>query len=210
MELDQWKEIWQAEPPAKPTDSQKLRALLDKKSGSPVARMKRNLNAELWIILLTYGAAVIFYFFAFDGRMHEISWFMLFIGGFFVAYYLRKQKLLRELEHLNRQVKSNLERQVDSLERYIRFYLVSGTALVPFSMLFFGWLLHSKARGITTDNIFFPSAYNPLWKAIMAWTALTAAVTIFMYYINKWYVRRLYGRHVEKLRAVLNEMKGDD
>lgn len=210
MDLDQWKEIWQAESPAKPTDSEKLRALLDKKSGSPVAKMKRNLNVELWIILVTYGAAIIFYFFAFNGSMNEISWFMLVIGGFFVVYYIRKQKLLRELEHLNRQVRSNLEKQVESLEKYIRFYLVSGTALVPFSMLFFGWLLHSKAIGATTNNMLYPSDQNPLWKAILAWIVLVTIVTIAMYYINRWYVRKLYGRHVEKLRAVLEDMKGDE
>jgi 4-hydroxybenzoate polyprenyltransferase len=210
MELDQWKEIWQAETPAEQTDSQKLRALLDRKSGSPVSKIKRNLNAELWVVLVTYGAMVIFYFFAFDGRMNEISWFMLVIAGLFVAYYLRKQKLLREMEYLNRQVKNNLEKQVESLERYIRFYLVSGTALVPFSMVFFGWLLQRKGRLSASDTIFFASEQNPLWRAILAWVVLTSLTTLIMYYINKWYVRKLYGRHVEKLRAILDEMKGDD
>jgi Flp pilus assembly protein TadB len=210
MELDQWKEIWQADMPSVTTDSQKLRALLDKKSGSPVARMRSNLNAELWIIITTYGAAILFYFFAFDGRMHEISWFMLVIGGFFVAYYISKRKLLREMEDLSSHVKSNLEKQVRSLEQYIRVYLVGGTALVPLSMLFFGWLLYTKARYISPGNIFFPSEQNPMWKVMMAWSVLTIITTIVMYYINKWYVRKLYGRHVEKLREVLAEMKGDD
>jgi hypothetical protein len=81
---------------------------------------------------------------------------------------------------------------------------------VPVSILFFGWLLHTKARYISPENVFYPSGVNPLWKAFTAWILLTTVLTIAMYYINKWYVRKLYGCHVEKLRAVLDEMKGDD
>ncbi|MCU0381242.1 MAG: hypothetical protein MUE58_08640 [Chitinophagaceae bacterium] len=210
MELDQWKEIWQADTSATHTDHQILRALLDKKSGSPVEKMKRNLNAELWLIIISYGAAILFYFFAFNGRMIEISWFMLMVGAFFIVYYIRKRKLLREMEDLSSHVKSNLEKQVHSLETYIRIYLVGGTALIPISMLFFGWLMYTKSRFISPGNILFPSEQNPLWKVLAAWFMLTALITVVMYYINKWYVRKLYGRHVENLKAVLDEMKGDD
>jgi hypothetical protein len=209
MELDQWKDIWNEEGEQPSKDAQKLRSLLDKKSKSPVAKMKRNLKVELWFIIITYGAMILFYFLAFKGKMSEVSWFMLCIGLLFVVYYQRKNKLLTEMECLSCEVKSNLQKQTTTLEKYIRFYLLGGTALAPVSLVFFAWLFYVKARTNANDNIFFPGTDNPMWKAILAWVILTAIVTTLFYFLNKWYVRKLYGKHVEKLKEVLSEMEDD-
>ncbi len=153
MELEEWKDVWNAQVPVTPeTQSEALKKLLSGKSSSPVAKMKRNLNIELLLIIISYG---------------------LVIG---------------------------------SLEKYIRFYLVAGTALVPISLLFFGWLFHVKAWFPDTDSLFFPSATTTVWTAALAWFALTAILTTGLYFLNKWYVRTLYGKHVEKLRKVLDDM----
>jgi len=209
MELDQWKEIWKEEGESPSNDARKLKLLLEKKSKSPVAKMKRNLKIELWLIIISYGAMIMFYFIAFKGQLSEVSWFMLFIGLLFVAYYQRKNKLLSEMECLSCQVKSNLQKQTTTLEKYIRFYLIAGTALAPVSLLFFAWLFNVKRRTNTNYNILYPSPDNPLWKVALAWVVLTVIITILFYFMNKWYVRKLYGKHVEKLKEVLNEMEGD-
>ena len=209
MELDQWKEIWKEEGESPSNDARKLKLLLEKKSNSPVAKMKRNLKMELWLIIISYGAMILFYFIAFKGQLSEVSWFMLFIGLLFVAYYQRKNKLLSEMECLSCQVKSNLQKQTTTLEKYIRFYLIAGTALAPVSLLFFAWLFNVKRSTNTNYNILYPSPENPLWKVALAWVLLTVIITILFYFMNKWYVRKLYGKHVEKLKEVLSEMEGD-
>lgn len=209
MELDQWKDIWKEEGKLPPNDAQKLQSLLAKKSNSPVAKMKRNLKVELWFVIIGYGAIILFYFLAFKGSMSAVSWFMLFIGLLFVIYFQRKNKLLTEMECLSCEVKSNLQKQTTTLEKYIRFYLLGGTALAPVSLVFFSWLFYVKARTNTNDNIFFPGPDNPMWKAILAWMILTAIVTTISYFLNKCYVRKLYGKHVEKLKEVLREMEDE-
>ncbi len=209
MELDQWKDIWKTEGEQPSKDAQKLRSLLDKKSNSPVSKMKRNLKVELWFLIITYGAIILFYFLAFKGRLSVVSWFMLFIGLLFVIYFQRKNKLLTEMECLSCEVKSNLQKQVTTLEKYIRVYLIGGTLLAPISLLFFGWFSYIKARKNVNDSLFFPGEHNPMWKAILAWVILTAIVTFLFYFLNKWYVRKLYGKHVEKLKEVLSEMEND-
>ena len=209
MEPDQWKEIWKEEGESPSNDLKKLQMLLEKKSKSPVAKMKRNLKIELWLIIISYGAMILFYFIAFKGQLSEVSWFMLFIGLLFVAYYQRKNKLLSEMECLSCQVKSNLQKQTTTLEKYIRFYLIAGTALAPVSLLFFAWLFNVKRRTNTNYNILYPSADNPVWKVALAWVLLTVIITILFYFMNKWYVRKLYGKHVEKLKEVLSEMEND-
>ena len=209
MELDQWKDIWKTEGEQPSNDAQKLRILLDKKSKSPVAKMKRNLKVELWFLIITYGAIILFYFLAFKGRMSVVSWFMLFIGLLFVIYFQRKNKLLTEMECLSCEVKSNLQKQITTLEKYIRIYLIGGTLLAPVSLLFFGWISYIKVWKNVNDTLFYPGEHNPLWKVILAWVILTAIVTSLFYFLNKWYVRKLYGKHVEKLKEVLNEMEND-
>jgi len=209
MELEKWKDIWKEAGDQAPNDAQKLHSLLDKKSKSPVAKMKRNLRVELWFVIITYGAMILFYFLAFKGRMSEVSWFMLFIGLLFVFYFQRKNKLLTEMECLSCEVKSNLQKQTTTLEKYIRIYLIGGTALAPVSLLFFGWFFYARAWTNVNDTIFYPGDHNPMWKVILVWVILTSIVTILFYLINKWYVRKLYGKHVEKLKEVLNEMEDD-
>ncbi len=209
MELDQWKDIWKEEGQQSSNDAQKLRSLLDKKSKSPVAKMKRNLRVELWFVIITYGAMILFYFLAFKGRMSAVSWFMLFIGLLFVIYFQRKNKLLTEMECLSCEVKSNLQKQTITLEKYIRIYLIGGTVLAPVSLLFFGWFFYARAWTNVNDTIFYPGDHNPIWKVILAWVILTAIVTFLFYVLNKWYVRKLYGKHVEKLKEILSEMEDD-
>jgi 4-hydroxybenzoate polyprenyltransferase len=209
MELDQWKDIWKEEGQQPSNEAAKLQSLLDKKSKSPVAKMKRNLRVELWFVIITYGAMILFYFLAFNGSMSAVSWFMLIIGLLFVIYFQRKNKLLTEMECLSCEVKSNLQKQTTTLEKYIRIYLIGGTVLAPVSLLFFGWFFYVKARIKVDDTFFYPGEHNPIWKVILAWVILTAVVTFIFYLLNKWYVRKLYGKHVEKLKEVLSEMEED-
>jgi len=209
MELEKWKDIWKEEGDRAPNDAQKLHSLLDKKSKSPVAKMKRNLRVELWFVIITYGAMILFYFLAFKGRMSAVSWFMLFIGLLFVFYFQRKNKLLTEMECLSCEVKSNLQKQTTTLEKYIRIYLIGGTVLAPVSLLFFGWFFYARAWRNVSGSIFYPGDQNPMWKVILAWVILTSIVTVLFYLLNKWYVQKLYGKHVEKLKEVLSEMEND-
>jgi len=200
MELDQLKSIWQKEPsPQK--GSEHMLPMLSRRSNNPIARMKRNLLIELIAVVLLYGFTIIYYAIAFRGRLSEVSWFMISIAVFFFIYYYRKNKLLNEMECVSCQVKSNLERQVRTLEKYIRFYLIAGTALIPLTILFFSIILYVKLPSVPTSVKVFP-----LWESSSVWIVGILISTVLAYYLNKWYVRKLYGKHVQKLKELLAEM----
>lgn len=205
MELDQLKSIWQKDPtPGK--GSEHMLPMLSRRSNNPIARMKRNLHIELIAVVLLYGITIIYYAVAFHGNLSEVSWFMIAIALFFVIYYYRKNKLLNEMECVSCQVKSNLEQQVNTLEKYIRFYLIAGTALIPLTILFFSLILYIKLPKIPT-SVFFPREGFPLWETSFAWLAVILISTVVSFYLNRWYVRKLYGKHVQKLRELLAEME---
>jgi 4-hydroxybenzoate polyprenyltransferase len=205
MELDQLKNIWQKEQSPRKEDKQML-SLLGKRSNNPIARMKRNLFSELIAIIILYGSMIVYYAYAFHGTMSEVSWFLVAIAVFFIIYYYRKNKLLNEMECVACHVKSNLQRQVRTLEKYVQFYLIAGTALGPLTILFFGWVFYIKLPK-KTPSVFYPAPGTyPWWESGLAWVGLLVVCTILVYYLNVWYVRKLYGKHVQKLKELLAEM----
>jgi Flp pilus assembly protein TadB len=205
MELDQLKNIWQKEPAAEQKQDEYLLSLLAKRSNSPIAKMKRNLFWELTAVIVLYGAGIVYYFLAFDGKMVELSWFMLAIGILFLVYYYRKNKLLNGMQCVACQVKSNLELQLGTLEKYVRFYLVAGNILVPVSMLIVGYVaiilypqrLHSS-KLVWNDP--------DMQRIAIIFLIAIIAISVGTFFLNKWYVNRLYGRHITRLKQMLKEL----
>ncbi|MGB8194295.1 MAG: hypothetical protein WCF67_20355 [Chitinophagaceae bacterium] len=205
MELEQLKNIWAKDSGPQQKQDEYLLSLLGKRSNGPIAKMKRNLRLELIGVIVLYGLCIVYYFFAFEGRMVEISWFMLGIGLLFMVYYYRKNKLLNNMQCVACQVKSNLELQLGTLEKYVRFYLISGNILIPVTMLMVGYvvIVLYPERIHSSRNFNSPEMQSLIIKFLI----MTVAVTIAMFFLNRWYVNRLYGRHVKKLRETLKEMK---
>lgn len=210
MELEEWKDLWQQDRQKELSDKQQLKSMLQGKSKSPVAIMKRNLQIELWLVVLTYGISIIFYFTAWKGRMSEVGWFMLTIALIFIIYYYRKNRLLNQMASPEGQVLLNLKTQIHTLEKFVRFYLLAGIILIPVSMIFFGWIFYINARYISPGNILFPSPANPWWKVVFTWSVLIVLVTFALGILNKWYVGKLYGRHIGKLRSIVHEIESGE
>jgi len=204
MELDNIKELWQQQDPEKVPEN--LGLLLGKKSNGPIAKMKRNLLVELIIVVLTYGITIIYFFTAFSGRLNSLAWVYLFIGLVFVVYFARKNKLLNEMECMSCQVRSNLSKQVTVLEKYTRFYLLAGTAIIPLLALYSYLVLIPQSRYVNGSRNLSQSGTSFLLE-ILLWLGATILLTIAFYFLNKWYVKKLYGNHINKLKLMLEQME---
>ena len=106
-------------------------------------------------------------------------------------------------------VKSNLELQFKTLERYVRFYLVSGTAIIPILFIFLGIVLYYKKPTLIGKTILYPSATNAAWKFLLAWLVLLTISTTIIWVVNRGYVNKLYGRHIRRLKQLLAQMNED-
>lgn len=210
MELDEMRSDWKRiSATADPDAIQRL----DTRKGnihSPVRRMLRNLRIETILMLVTYPIITIVYFFGFRGYMQEISWFTLTIGIIFSIYYYRKNKLLRSLEDMGGSVHDALEGKIHSLDSFMHFYLWAGTALGPITIGFIGWLTWKKLPEIDPHNPFFVSTENPLVKVVLAWIFSVVLVTVVFFILNKWYIQMLYGKHINKLRSILEDMQEEE
>ncbi|MBC7851208.1 MAG: hypothetical protein H7Y31_15805 [Chitinophagaceae bacterium] len=196
MELDNLKDIWKQQSLEQPLESaEQIRSLLHKKSQSPVSKMKRNLRRELNVVLILYSASIIFYAFYEGGQYWEISVMMLIVGVFFGAYYYKKNKLLTEMENVSGKVKYNLETKVIELRKYIRFYYLAG--------IFLPILIYP----LTGLIMFYKSPLKEL-NSFFGWFFIGFGVFFgfVVYFVNKWYVHKLYGKHLKKLEDLLIEM----
>jgi 4-hydroxybenzoate polyprenyltransferase len=209
MELEQLKDLWQKEPTPVNKQDEYLRSLLNKRSNSPIAKMKRNLRLELIAVIVLYGLSIVYYMFAFEGKMVVLSWFMLVIAVLFIVYYYRKNKLLKEMQCVSCQVKSNLKLQLKTLEKYVRFYLIAGNVLFPLSMVVVGYV----------TLIVFPGQVNPgatlfnspdVQRVGISYVVVMSVLSVFIFFLNKMYVNRLYGRHIKRLKDILAEMNEDE
>jgi hypothetical protein len=201
MELDNLKEIWKGLDDKKtPVGSnEEILSMLQKKSKRPIARMKRNLLVEMVSVIIIYSASTAYYFMAWSGRYWEIGLMFFLAGVFCVFYYYRKYKLLNSMECVACEVKSNLQRQLTTLEKYVRLYFITGVVLTPIAYFFAGFIIFVKTPG---------NSYN--LNQYLIFTAIGIVITIACYYLNVWYVNKLYGQHVRKLKEILSEMEGTE
>ena len=137
--------------------------------------------------------------------MLSLAWLMLISGLLYMIYYVRKRKLLHEMECVTCEVRSNLQLQVRTLQKYIWFYLVVGTLLFPFIMLTSGVIIFLYDPKMQAN-----SASVSFWPFFLGLLVITVILTIPMYFLNKWYVRKLYGQHAEKLKQIVNEMSEEE
>ncbi|MDF2191168.1 hypothetical protein [Paraflavitalea sp. CAU 1676] len=221
MDLDNLKEIWKDldekdfQPtnkggigPAVTSHEEEIAAILRKRSQSPIAKIKRNLGWELGVIIALYSVTMYYYITAWQGRYWEIALLLGVIGASFVVYYFRKNRLLKEMQLVESQVKVNLEKRLSTLEKYVRFYFVSGTVLTPAAYFVAGLIVFFKSP---------PRATEEKMPAMMAhitghdyfvlFTVSGVALAIGSYFLNIWYVNKLYGRHINKLKNLLNQME---
>ncbi len=197
MELDNIKEAWQAHEVKKiPGDNDEIRRMLNKKSKSPIAKMKKNLLWEMIVIVVLYTIGILYYIVADHGRYWELALMLFLVAVLFMYYYYRKNKLLNEMECVACEVKSNLERQVSTLDKYLRLYFIAGTLLTPIAYFTTGLVVLYKTPGV--GNI---SA-----KGISWFVGSGIGLTVMIYFANKWYVNKLYGQHVKKLKNLLQQM----
>jgi hypothetical protein len=206
MELDQLKQMWSEIATDKNVSSdEEIQAMLRKKSKSPIAKMKRNLFIEMIVVVVLYGVTIADYFIRYKGAMLSIAWIMLAAFFLYMFYYIRKRKLLYEMECISCEVKSNLQLQLRTLVKYIRLYLIIGTLLFPVIMIIMSVVLFFysvEMQELPKQTPFLP------FLAVVSIIALL--LTIPLYFLNKWYVRKLYGQHADKLKAIVNEMSEEE
>lgn len=220
MELDSLKDIWKNldETDLHPGREVPISSMLHKRSQSTIARLKRNLNRELLAVLIIYSLSI-WYIVTFQNMYSELAVLLALIGGAFLFYYYRKSKLLKQMECVACEVRSNLKQQLGTLEKYVRFYFIAGTILTPLAYFAAGAFILFNAQEGNQHLIDVPLeaqtsvSQMPIAQTItnhrffVLFISIGAVLTVGSYFVNRWLIGKLYGQHIQKLKDLLSQME---
>lgn len=215
MELDSLKEIWKDQDKGMdryPDNNSEILSMLGKKSKSPVDKIRRNLLWELISIVVIYAVFIAYYAFSRHGQYWEIAVMLGLVGIGFVFYYYHKNKLLKSMQRVDVEVKSNLQTQLATLEKYVRFYFIAGTLLTPVLYYLTGLIILYKSKSPHLSGELLETRVQPMLNTVQDHQYFTefliggAVVTFLIYFANKWYIKKLYGQHISHLRELLRQM----
>lgn len=204
MELDDLKAIWKNNEGFQRKNETELAAMLKGSSKSIVDKLKRNVWVET---LFTLFASIAFLIYALTLENGSLKWTFISIPVLFVGYsfyYVKKLLLLARFNPSKGNLKDNLEDLTNSLTSYLNFYRHSYTILYPVYFLL-GLLFAAMERG--TDQ-FLKIVSKPYVLALLL--ASASIFFIFSRWLTNWYLKKLYGNHLEKLRLLLHDLETSD
>jgi hypothetical protein len=202
MEIEDLKYIWKKESEGfKPKDETELAGMLKGKSSSIVMRLKRNVWIEL-IFTFLGGLGLLTYALTLPGgalKWTSISILILFVV--YSLYYVKKLQLLNRFDPGNDHIRASLQRLVQNLKGYLKFYKRSYSILYP--VYFFLGLLFSAIEHGATGFL------NMISRPGVLITLVLGASVFFLCstWLTSWYLKKLYGNHLKKLEAMVKELE---
>jgi len=203
MELEELKSIWKnSEPVFQPKDEKEIATMLKGRSISIIDKLKRNVWFEL-ILTIVVSVALLVYALSLPSgglKWTSISFILMCLGATF--YYVKKIIMLNRFNPANENIRGNLVSLIDNLTAYLKFYKRSYTVLYPVYFcvaLLFGAI----ERGA---EAFFENLMRP--RTIILLTFLTGVLFFVSTWFANWYLKKLYGNHLDKLKNLLSDIHG--
>ncbi len=208
IDLDDLKNIWRdnidSSIDKQRMEQDKIRTLLNKRSTNIIDKVRKNLLLEIvmFCVCLVLILIVPFYF-----RSKEVTFLcsMVIVVVFipYLIYYIKKYRELKKFFSYHENIKTNLQALVIQLERYLSIYFWGSLLLTPISGFLSGFaiLYEMKALGFL---LYFDVFSSATLSMILSFALL---LTLLSYPVMKWYIHRLYGRHLEKLKDCLKELQ---
>jgi hypothetical protein len=203
MELDDLKDIWKKNPPEfKVKNEVELALMLKGSSKSIVDKLKRSVWFEL---IFTIIAGIVFLGYALTLESGSFKWTSISMTALFVVYsfyYVKKLSILNRFNPGEGNLKTNIDNLITSLTSYLKFYKRSYTILYP-AYFVLGLIFGAIERG--ADQFI-----NSLSKPSVIISLVSLAIFFFFSstFLTTWWLKKLYGNHLEKLKNLAHELEG--
>ena len=208
VELENLKDIWKQQ--IQPTidkqniEKSEIERLLKGRSTSILEKLKRNLLFEIALFgfCLLLVSAVPFYFNSTPVTiLCLIAVAVIFIP--YLIYYIKKYNELKRFSVFHNDIKTSLQSLILQLEKFLKIYFYGSLFISPFAVFIsaLACLYEMKALGYL---LYFDEFSKPTLAMILSFALL---FTLLSYPILKWYLRKLYGQHLEKLKDCLIELE---
>jgi glucan phosphoethanolaminetransferase (alkaline phosphatase superfamily) len=202
MELDDLKSIWKKnETGFQPKDEAEIAAMLKGNSQSIVDKLKRSVWFEL-ILTIVAGVALLVYALTLPpGTLKWTSVSILVILVAYSVYYIKKLMLLNRFHPGDENLRAGIEHLVSNLTSYLKFYKRSYTILYPVYFVL-GLVYAAIDQG---EKEFFESFTKPSSIGILV--LIASGFYFCSTWLVDWFLKKLYGNHLEKLKGILHELR---
>lgn len=201
MELDELKDIWKKkDADFRLRGENELAQMIKGSSKSIINKLKRSVWFEL---IFTVVSGVLLLIYALTLPSGALKWTSVSILALFVGYsfyYVKKLSLLMKFGRAQDNLKTNLETLINNFSSYLKFYRRSYTILYPvyfFLALIFGAI----ERGV---DEFLNVMSQPRTLAYLV--GLGGIFYFCSTWLVNWFLKKLYGNHLERLKKVLNDL----
>jgi glucan phosphoethanolaminetransferase (alkaline phosphatase superfamily) len=206
MELDDLKNIWNKRDTFQPKLEEEIASMLKGKSNSIIAKLKRNIWVEL---IFTSIASIILLYYSFTIPNGALKWsfvsFLLLYAGY-ILYYIKQLNVFRQFRTSDENLRTNLENLVHDLDKYLKFYRMSYSLLYPvFFILMLIFVIMDRGMHDFLEAI-------QETKMIICLILVIGIFLASSLWFTNWYLKKLYGNHVEKLKLLLKDISelGDE
>ncbi|HEU5289594.1 MAG TPA: hypothetical protein VFU05_03050 [Cyclobacteriaceae bacterium] len=202
MELDDLKSIWKQDKPGfEPKKEAEIASMIEGRSNSIISKLKRSVWFEMiftivcgvalgiWALLLESGALM----------WTIVSLIVLFVSYMF--YYVKKIMLLNRFDSSKENLKNSLQHLLDRLTTYLTFYKRSYSILYPVYFCL-GLLFGALEKGL--DDFLYRLSQP---KTVLYLVFLAGVFFLFTIWMTNWYLKKLYGNHLDKLKELLKELQ---
>jgi hypothetical protein len=203
MELEELKSLWRKNEPSFPLkNEQEIALMLRGKSTSIIEKLKRSVWFELVVANIVSVGLLIYAISLESGALKKTSIALLLMCLAYTAYYIKKLILLNRFKPGNENLHDAVSQLVRNLTSYLKFYRNSYAILYPFYFAL-GLLFGALERG--------PEQYLEFLSrpsVIVSLLVLAGIFFVVSIWIGDWYLKKLYGNHLDKLKNVLTELGG--
>jgi hypothetical protein len=202
MELDDLKSIWKKDRPGfEPKQEAEIASMITGRSNSIINKLKRSVWFELIFTIVCGVALGICALMLESGALMWtiVSLIVLFVSYLF--YYVKKILLLNRFDSSQENLKNSLQHLLERLTAYLTFYKRSYAILYPV-YFFLGLMFGAVERGL---DDFLHRLSQP--KTILYLVFLAGVFFLFTMWITHWYLKKLYGNHIDKLKELLKELQ---
>ncbi len=201
-ELDDLKSIWKQQKSFEPKGEAELARMTKGSSNTLVSKLKRNVWFEL---IFTLACLTGLGLYSLSLQAGALMWTILSLLVLLFAYsfyYIKKIMLLNQFNPADENIKDNLSHLVERLDVYMKFYKRSYAILYP---VFFalGILFGALESGF---DRFIHKFENLLYT--ISFIILSLVFMVGVYTLTNWYLKKLYGNHIDKLKSLLAELEG--
>jgi hypothetical protein len=204
MELDTLKNIFleTMQQPVTVSGEKEVQLILKRSSRSEISKLKRNLRLELLFAVL-FCVFPVFIFLKSQGLYVSLFSVMTFlIIAEFCIRISRILKAINRFEHASRAVKQHLRLLIHILKKFSRLYLQSTMLLIP--ILFTAAFVFIYLDNAQKNPLLFRIDYS---RTAVVYSAAFICWSVGMYFFTKWYLNKIYGKHLQKLTEQLQEIE---